>query len=77
MFMGDALLINNIEELMKLWAEMIEKSYLLVLEKKQPLVKHSMARVYEARRFPYFLERATTRAASVITDIRPRNILTA
>lgn len=48
----------------------------LVLAKKQPLVKHSMASVYEARRFPYFRERATTRAASVMTDKRPRKILT-
>lgn len=48
-----------------------------MLAKKQPLVKQSIASVYEARRFPYFLERATTRAASAMTERTPRKILTA
>lgn len=54
-----------------------KKANLLVLAKKQPLAKHSIANVYEARRFPYFLERATTRAASAMTERIPRKILTA
>lgn len=48
-----------------------------MLAKKQPLVKHSIARAYVASRFPYFLERATTRTVSVKTERRPRKNLTA
>jgi len=48
-----------------------------VLAKKQPLVKHSIASAYVASRFPYFLERATTRTVSVKTERRPRKNLTA
>lgn len=53
------------------------KAHLLVLAKKQPLVKHSIASAYEASRFPYFLDRATTRTVSVTTERRPRKNLTA
>lgn len=48
-----------------------------MLAKKQPLVKQSIASVYEASRFPYFLERATISTVSVATERKPRKILTA
>lgn len=48
-----------------------------MLAKKQPLVKQSIASVYEASRFPYFRERATTSTVSEATERRPRKSLTA
>lgn len=53
-----------------------KKSPLLVLAKKQPLVRQSIAKAYKPSLFPYFLERATTRAVSVIVEIMPRKSLT-
>lgn len=47
-----------------------------MLAKKQPLVRQSIAKVYKPSLFPYFLERATTRAVSVIVEIMPRKSLT-
>ena len=62
---------------MKVHLGKASKVNLLVLEKKQPLVRQSIASAYEARRLPYFLERATTRVASATTEMSPMNSLTA
>lgn len=47
-----------------------------MLAKKQPLARQSIAKAYKPSLFPYFLERATTRAVSVIVEIMPRKSLT-